>query len=48
MEKTAMQPVIMDKCRGPRPRWLPFMCTDNCYNRVVPFTARSERINTTQ
>lgn len=37
MEKTATQPVIMDKWRRPRPGWLLLMFTDNCNNRVVLF-----------
>lgn len=37
MEKTATQPVIMDKWRRPRPGKLLLMFTDNCNNRVVLF-----------
>lgn len=37
MGKTAMEPVIMAKWRGPKPGRLPLMFTDSCNNRLVLF-----------
>lgn len=37
MGKTAMEPVIMAKWRGPKPGRLPLKFTDNCNTGVVLF-----------